>query len=148
MAATTLREWHVDIWVKAAFKKIELIWSAESNQISSHFFKVCPPQILLGPFLNTLTQIWVRQIAILPEKYEVTQIQTPNVTTTLNLTTFLSNKLLLNFPYQINYRAVERSSVMSLFIKPWPMCMSNYKCRFIHTKKVAGYDCTCWIRIT
>ena len=39
---------------KTAFKKFEVIWSVFS------FFKGCLPQILLVPFLNTLTHITVQ----------------------------------------------------------------------------------------
>ena len=42
------------MWNKA-FKNFEVIWSAYADYITSNFFKGCPPQILLGPFLNTLT---------------------------------------------------------------------------------------------
>ena len=47
-----------NLWSKA-FKKIELIWSAKIDHLASIFFKDCIPQILLGPFLNTLFNNWI-----------------------------------------------------------------------------------------
>ena len=45
----SIQEWtEKNLW-KTVFKKFEVIWSA-----SADFFKNCLPQILLGPFLNTL----------------------------------------------------------------------------------------------
>ena len=38
------------------FKKFEGVWSAKADH-SFKFFKGCLPQFLLGPFLNTLSQI-------------------------------------------------------------------------------------------
>ena len=40
-----------------AFKKFEGVWSA-GRPHSFKFFKGCLPQILPGPFLNTLSHIW------------------------------------------------------------------------------------------
>ena len=38
---------------KTVFRKFEVIWSAWADHVTS-LFKDCLPQILLGPFLNTL----------------------------------------------------------------------------------------------
>ena len=37
--------------------KFEVKWSVKINRIISSFLKGCTPQILLGPFLNTLSQM-------------------------------------------------------------------------------------------
>ena len=44
-----------NLW-KTAFKKVEMIWFAY-RPYNFTFFKGCPPQILLGSFLNTLTHM-------------------------------------------------------------------------------------------
>ena len=44
---------------KTAFKKLELIYGLPRQTISLQMFKGCFPQILLGPFLNTLIQIYL-----------------------------------------------------------------------------------------
>ena len=38
-------------------KIIEVIWSAYRQTMALQIFKGCLPQVLLGPFLNTLPQI-------------------------------------------------------------------------------------------
>ena len=38
-------------------KKVEVIWSASSRPYHFKSFKGCLPQILLGPFLNTFSQM-------------------------------------------------------------------------------------------
>ena len=50
------------IWVKV-FKNVpsKICGRQQAVHITSNFFKGCLPQILLGPFLNTLTQIWYWQ---------------------------------------------------------------------------------------
>ena len=50
----SVQEWTKYYLWKTAFKIFEGIWSA-----SLKFFKGCLPQILLGPFLNTLSPIIV-----------------------------------------------------------------------------------------
>ena len=42
-------------FVEDSLKKFEGVWSAYPFK----FFKGCLPQILLGPFLNTLSQIFI-----------------------------------------------------------------------------------------
>ena len=42
---------------KTAFQKFAVIWSA-CRPYHCRFFKGCLPQILLGPFMNTLTQFF------------------------------------------------------------------------------------------
>ena len=37
--------------------KLEVVWSAQSKPYPVKFFKDCLPQILHGPFLNTLSHI-------------------------------------------------------------------------------------------
>ena len=44
------------LW-KTAFIKFEGVWSAYSKPYPFKFFKSCLPQILLGPFSNTLSQM-------------------------------------------------------------------------------------------
>ena len=44
---------------KTALKKFEVIWSVLSKPYHFKFFKGSLPQILLGPFLNTLAHIKV-----------------------------------------------------------------------------------------
>ena len=39
------------------FKIFEGVWSALSRPYHFKYFKGCPPQILLGPCLNTLSQM-------------------------------------------------------------------------------------------
>ena len=51
----SIQEWTKQKLWKTAFKKFDGIWSALSRPYSFKFFKGCLPQILLGPFLNTLT---------------------------------------------------------------------------------------------
>ena len=43
---------------RTAFKKFQGGWSAWSKPYSFKFFKCCLPQILLRPFLNTLSQMY------------------------------------------------------------------------------------------
>ena len=43
---------------ETAFKKFERVWSALGRSYTFISFKGCLPQILLGPFLNTLTHIF------------------------------------------------------------------------------------------
>ena len=45
-----------NLWM-TAFIKFEAVWSALDIPYLFKFFKGCLPQILLGPFLNTLPQI-------------------------------------------------------------------------------------------
>ena len=44
-------------FVETAFKKFEGVWSASSRPYHFKYFKGGLPQILLGPFLNTLSHI-------------------------------------------------------------------------------------------
>ena len=44
-------------FVETAFKKFEGAWSASSRPYHFKYFKGCLPQILFGPFLNTLSHI-------------------------------------------------------------------------------------------
>ena len=53
----SIQEWTKQNLWKTAFKKFDGIWSALSRPYSFKFFKGCLPQILLGPFLNTLTHV-------------------------------------------------------------------------------------------
>ena len=46
------------LW-KTAFRKFEEVWSALGRPCPFSFFKECLPQILLGQFLNNLSQIIV-----------------------------------------------------------------------------------------
>ena len=60
-----------NLW-KTAFKKFEGVSSALGRPYPFKFFKGCLPQILLGPFLNNLTQlclnIWTNVTSvIIPE---------------------------------------------------------------------------------
>ena len=50
-------------------KKLEVIWSVVclSKPYYFEFFKGSPPQILLGPFLNTLTNT-VKQMKYIPDR--------------------------------------------------------------------------------
>ena len=53
----SIQKWiKLNLW-KTAFKKFEGIWCASSRSYSFKMFKGCLPQILLGPFLNTLSQV-------------------------------------------------------------------------------------------
>ena len=45
-------------FVEDSLLKFEGIWSASSRPCPFKFFKVCLPQILLGLFLNTLSQMF------------------------------------------------------------------------------------------
>ena len=45
-------------FVEESLKRFEGVWSALKRQYSFKFFKGCSPQILLGPFLNTLHLIF------------------------------------------------------------------------------------------
>ena len=44
--------------MKTAFKKLEGIWFALGRPYPFKFLKGCIPQILLGPFLNTLSHMY------------------------------------------------------------------------------------------
>ena len=53
----SIQEWtDLNLW-KTAFEKFEGVWSALGRPYPFKFFKDCLPQILLGPFLNTLSHI-------------------------------------------------------------------------------------------
>ena len=54
---------------KAAFKKFEVRYGLLRKTISLQFFKGCLPQILFGPFLNTLTHISLK------EKHNLIQVK-------------------------------------------------------------------------
>ena len=60
----SIQEWTKwNLW-KTAFKKFEVIWSASdmvclNRPYHFKFFKGCLPQIPLGPFLNTLSHIYI-----------------------------------------------------------------------------------------
>ena len=52
----SIQEWtRWNLW-KTAFKKFEVMWSA-SRPYHFKIFKGCLPQMLLGSFLNTMTQM-------------------------------------------------------------------------------------------
>ena len=53
----SIQEWTKQNLWKTAFKKFEGVWSALGRPHPFKFFKGCLSQILLGSFLNTLTQI-------------------------------------------------------------------------------------------
>ena len=53
-----IQEWTKQNLWKTAFKKFEAIWSAYHFK----FFKGCLPQILLGPFLNTLSHTLLQML--------------------------------------------------------------------------------------
>ena len=53
---------------KTAFKKFEGVWSA-LGFYPLKFFKGCLPQILLGPFLNTLSHLIHAQMVFIFSEY-------------------------------------------------------------------------------
>ena len=53
----SIQEWTKQNLWKTTFKKFEGVWSACSKPYPFKFFKGCLPQILLGPFLNTLSHM-------------------------------------------------------------------------------------------
>ena len=52
---------------KRAFNKFEGIWSVSSRPYPFRIFEGCRPQILLGPFLNTLSDIILTECKQLPD---------------------------------------------------------------------------------
>ena len=56
----SFQEWTKQNLWKTAFKKFERVWSALGRPYPFKFFKVCLPQILLGPFLNTLSHMIIK----------------------------------------------------------------------------------------
>ena len=59
-----LRMDHVNLW-KTALKKFEGIWSrVPYGPYPFKFYKGCLPQILLGPFVNSLSQLFLIQFKL------------------------------------------------------------------------------------
>ena len=87
----SIQEWTKSNLWKEAFKKLEVIGSACLGR-PYHFklFKGCLPQILLGPFSNTLTHviallieeiIWTVRLLLLPSiTLFLTQVHTDDIT--------------------------------------------------------------------
>ena len=53
----SIQKWMKKTLWKTAVKQFEVMCSASADRITSNFFTGCLPQILLGPFLNTLPHI-------------------------------------------------------------------------------------------
>ena len=53
----SIQEWTKENLWKTAFKKLERVWSALARPYRFEFFKGFDPQVLIGPFLNTLSHL-------------------------------------------------------------------------------------------
>ena len=56
-------------FVEDSLQKFEEVWSAFSRSYPFKFFKGCLPQILLGPFLNTLSHIYILNTILLSQNW-------------------------------------------------------------------------------